>query len=156
MNDITVRPARPEDVRPALALALRVFIEFEAPVYAPEAVDNFKADCIENESYIGNDISGRHAMFVAYDSSKLVGMVCEKDSNHISILMVDGAYHRQGIATALMDAIIGAMAPARITVNSSPYALPFYSGYGFAPTGAEQKLNGFLFTPMSYERGITP
>ena len=39
-----IRQAYPNDIRPALGLTYRVFMEFEAPDYEPEAVWNFKAD----------------------------------------------------------------------------------------------------------------
>ena len=48
---ITYRRATPEDVRPALDLALKVFIEFETPGYEPIAIVNFKKDCIDNQFY---------------------------------------------------------------------------------------------------------
>jgi len=35
-----------------------------------------------------------------------------------------------------------------ITLNSSPYGLPFYQAIGFVPTEAEKTVNGIRFTPM--------
>ena len=37
-----------------------------------------------------------------------------------------------------------------VTLNSSPYGLPFYEALGFVPTGKEQTVNGIRFTPMKY------
>ena len=37
-----------------------------------------------------------------------------------------------------------------ITLNSSPYGLPFYQALGFLPTDQEQIVNGIRFTPMEY------
>ena len=105
---ITYRRATPEDVRPALDLALKVFIEFETPGYEPIAIVNFKKDCIDNQFYTDSLISGDNAMFVALADGKIVGMVAERNG-HIWLLFVDGAFHRQGIATALMRDIVCAL-----------------------------------------------
>lgn len=148
-----IKKAAPGDVLPALNLALRVFIEFEAPVYHQGAVDRLKADCIENKEYIENYVSDRHLMYIAVDGDKIVGIVNERGNGRISMLFVDGAYHRQGIATALMERIICELKLCgidRITLHSSPYGIPFYKNFGFTATGAEQKIDSFIITPMEY------
>lgn len=43
-----------------------------------------------------------------------------------------------------------ALAPEALTLNSSPYGLPFYLAIGFVPTGDEQEINGIRSTPMKY------
>jgi ribosomal protein S18 acetylase RimI-like enzyme len=88
---------------------------------------------------------------VAIAGERIVGMVCERDGCHIRKLYVDGAWHRRGIATKLMDAMMQGMDTPKITLNSSRYALPFYEKYGFTPTDEEQNKDGFVFTPMVYE-----
>ncbi len=45
---ITYRKATADDIRPALDLALKVFMEFEAAEYEPEATLRFKADVVYN------------------------------------------------------------------------------------------------------------
>jgi len=150
-----IRQATSDDVHPALDLALRVFIEFEAPVYEQGAVARFKADCEENKEYIEHYKSGRHLMFMAVDGDKTIGIVNERGNGHISMLFVDGKYHRQGIATALMERMVCELKLRginKVTVNSSPYGLPFYTNFGFTPAGEVQKINGFIFTPMAYDR----
>lgn len=94
---ITYRKATADDVRPALDLALKVFMEFEAAEYEPEATVNFRKDCIENETYIAKLLLGENLMFVALDSERIVGMVAERDNGEILLLFVDGNYHRQGV-----------------------------------------------------------
>ena len=37
-----------------------------------------------------------------------------------------------------------------LTLNSSPYGLPFYLRLGFFPLSEEQEINGIRFTPMKY------
>lgn len=37
-----------------------------------------------------------------------------------------------------------------LTLNSSPYGLPFYLAIGFIPVAEEQEMGGIRFTPMKY------
>jgi GNAT superfamily N-acetyltransferase len=137
----TIRGALPEDVRPALDLALNVFTEYEMPDYAPEALENFKR---------GMDV-GR--MCVALDGEKIIGLVNERKNGHVSMLFVDGRYHRRGIATVLMNEMVSALKSEgikRITLNASPYGMAFYEHFGFRPTDSVQHADGFVFTPMEY------
>ncbi|MDD2362938.1 MAG: GNAT family N-acetyltransferase [Oscillospiraceae bacterium] len=151
---ITYRKATADDIRPALDLALRVFMEYEAPDYEPEAAVNFKKDCIKNEAYINRLLSGNNLMFVALDNNKIIGMVAERDNGEILMLFVDGYYHRQGIATALISDMICTLklqGYERITLDSSPYALPFYLKYGFLQTGDVKNNFGCIVIPMAYQ-----
>lgn len=148
-----IRQATPDDVRPAFELALCVFNEFEAPTYEPIAIDKFKSDCIENQNYINNYLSGNHLMYVALENEKIIGMINERGNGRISMLFVDGEYQRQGIAKSLMERMVCELKLRginKITLQSSPYAVPFYKNFGFIQTSVEQKLNGFIITPMEY------
>jgi GNAT superfamily N-acetyltransferase len=149
-----IRKATPGDVRPALELAYKVFLEFEAAEYEPEATPRFENDIVYNETAINNWISGVNSMYVACDGDRIVGVIGEKWNNgHINIVFVDGQYHRNGIATDLMNHMICDLKLRgfnKITLFSSPYGLPFYLNYGFKQTDVEQRSEGFIFTPMEY------
>ena len=151
----TIRQAAPDDVRPALDLALRVFMKYEAPEYGAEATARFKADIVYNEDFIRNWQNGTNLMYAALDGDNIVGVIGEKWNNgHINLLFVDGKYHRRGIATALTDAMASGLKSrghGKLTVFSSPYGLPFYLNYGFTPTDEKQRKDGFIFTPMAYD-----
>ena len=41
-----------------------------------------------------------------------------------------------------------------ITLNSSPYGVPFYRAIGFVPTDEEKTVNGIRFTPMEYKAEV--
>jgi GNAT superfamily N-acetyltransferase len=131
-----------EEAKQALDLALRVFIEYEMPEYEPEALENFKlALKIDNA-------------FVATKNGKVIGMINERSGGHVSMLFVDGDYHRNGIATALMNHIVDDLKSKeiiQITVNSSPFGVPFYERYGFTATDETQHKDGFIYLPMNYE-----
>jgi ribosomal protein S18 acetylase RimI-like enzyme len=148
-----IRRALPSDINSALDLALRVFIEFEMPDYEPQALTKFKRDCIDNVEYRERVRSGSNFMFVTYNNDKIIGMICERGNGHISMLFIDENYHRKGIATALMKEMITALKSQgfeKITLNSSPYGIPFYEHFGFTSTDELQHKDGFIFMPMLY------
>ena len=151
MNGIAIRPARPGDVRPALALAWRVFMLHSAPLYKRRAVRHFRRTCKDREAVRAYK-AGKAPMFVAWDGERLVGMAAAswRRAGRISLLYVDPYYHRRGIATRLMDTLIAAMGAPKITLGSSAHGVPFYLKYGFVPTDAEQHKYGAIWTPMEY------
>ncbi len=54
----TIRRIKSEEVEEALALALEVFMQFEAPDYKPEGVETFKRDIVENKDYVRHSKNG--------------------------------------------------------------------------------------------------
>jgi GNAT superfamily N-acetyltransferase len=140
MNFVIKRPETYQ-IAEALKLAMIVFTEFEMPDYEDEAFANFTLGM------------GSENMFVACDGETVVGMINEKGGGHVSMLFVDKKYHRKGIATALLNAIIDDLKSRGIfavTLNSSPYGIPFYEHFGFTATSQMQHKDGFLYLPMEY------
>ena len=149
-----IRQVTAEDIRPAFDLLSRVFMEYEAPGYDIEAIEWFQKDLTYKQTQADIWLSGSRLMFVALDNDNLIGMIDAKENGHIQHMGVDGDYHRQGIGTELMNHAVCALKLRgldKLTLDSSPYGLPFYLNYGFLPAGTEQKKDGFVFTPMVYE-----
>jgi len=138
MNGVTIRPALPEEISPALELAQRICQEYIRP--GPNTAGAYQPE--------------RETMFIALVGERIVGMASQADGRHIRKLYVDGAWHRRGIATGLLDAILQTMESTRVTVNASAYAMPFYLRYGFTQAGEAQDHGaGFITTPMAYDKG---
>ncbi len=135
----------------ALALVWKVFLEFEAPDYSDEGIQEFKR-------FIGYDSidqmlsEGQYQMWTASHNDQIVGVLAARPACHISLLFVDRYYQRKGIARAMLEEMIkhymGNSTCVEITVNSSPYATEAYHRLGFADTATEQCENGIRFTPM--------
>ena len=143
-------PGRLEE---ALALVWRVFLAFEAPGYCEAGVEEFRR-YIAPEDMRRRLAEGSLRMWVCRDGDAVAGVLAARPGSpvHISLLFVDGQYHRQGIARALLERM-AAIYRARgergeITVNSSPYAVEAYRRLGFADTGPERTVNGIRFVPM--------
>ena len=146
MNDpakVAVRTLVEGETEEALALAWKVFQVYEAPVYTADGTEEFRRS-LKDETFLAGI-----RWYGAFDGERLVGMVgIRPDRCHICLFFVDGQYHRRGIGTRLFQRIREDFPDRTITLNSSPYALPFYKHLGFTATDGEQIVNGLRFTPM--------
>ncbi len=148
IGGFTVRPLKQDEIPAALALAWRVYTEYETPDYAPEGTEEFRK-CLHDEEYL-------HGMqyYGAFDGKKLIGEIAVRpDKRHICFFFVDGGYHRLGVGTRMFQYLLEDYPHSTITLNSSPYGRPFYKTIGFVPTEEEQTVNGIRFTPMVFEPG---
>ncbi len=136
----------------AIKLILEVFMEFEAPEYSDEGIKTFTV-------YVTSDetrqilLNGTNIFFGCYHKKQLIGVVAFRNDSHISLLFVDKNYHRKGIATRLMKKavkITKKKGVSEITLNSSPYAVPFYHRFGFVDTDTQLLTDGIKYTPMKY------
>lgn len=143
--DITIRDLSNNEVAIALELTWDVFMEFEAPDYSQEGINEFRC-FLDNRNGIE-----KLRFFGAFNRDKLVGTLAMRQ-NHISLLFVRKEFHRQGIAKKLFRHMLSQITSNEITVNSSPYALEVYGKLGFTATNTEQVTNGIRYTPMLHTR----
>ena len=151
-----IRRLTAQDLPAALALAWDTFLRFEAPDYGPEGVEAFRRTLIENEEFLEKCRSGENRMWGAFDGDLLIGLNGMRGESHICLVFTHHAYHRKGIATALFHRVLQDIRREnpglkRITLNSSPYGLPFYLRMGLYPTEQEKTIDGIRFTPMAYD-----
>ncbi|HZK39692.1 MAG TPA: GNAT family N-acetyltransferase [Clostridia bacterium] len=151
------RKAMPKDVRPALDLALKVFMEFDAPDYGTEHTKRMQLSIEDRINNFDDYLLDERLMFVALDNKKIVGMIetygKSYQKNRVALMFVDSNYQRQGIATELINRTICELKMSgydKIMLNSSPNGLPFYTHYGFIPAVTEKNINTPWKTPMGY------
>lgn len=138
-----IRELRKEEIGEALDLVLRVFQAYEAPDYTEEGVETFYQS-VHEEGYLA-----QLRWYGAFAPEGLVGVLATRSGGaHIALFFVEGKRHRQGIGKRLFQAAEADNRSERMTVNSSPYAVPVYHRLGFRDTDAEQVVNGLRFTPM--------
>ena len=133
-----------------LELVRNVFMEYEAPDYTDEGIEEFLrfldpdeiTDMLEEE---------KMKIWICEYKDKIVGMIAGR-KDHINLLFVSGEHHRKGIARQLLNTMIDHYKPSAITVNSSPYALEAYKRLGFTETAPEKTENGIRFIPMKRGR----
>lgn len=152
----SIRKITCDEVEEALALALEVFMQFEAPDYKPEGVTTFKRDIIENKEFINDCRQEICPIYAAFDGDRIVGIIgMRSNRTHINLVFTKKEYHHQGIATAIFnflleDVLCENPSLTEITLNSSPYGKGFYLHIGFIPLSEEKETDGIRFTPMKY------
>ena len=130
VTSFTIRRLSEDERQTALDLAWAVFSEYESPDYPAEGTEEFRK-CLHDEGYL----SGLH-YYGTFDGEKLIG--------------------ESGIGTRMFRRLLDDYPNETITLNSSPYGLPFYKVIGFVPTDEEKTVNGIRFTPMKYEGRQVP
>ena len=146
VTPFSIRRLSQDERQTALDLAWAVFSEYESPDYSAEGTEEFRK-CLHDEGYL----SGLH-YYGTFDGEKLIGEIAIRpDRKHICFFFGDGRYHRRGIGTRMFRRLLEDYPNETITLNSSPYGLPFYKAIGFVPTDEEKTVNGIRFTPMKYE-----
>jgi Acetyltransferases len=153
LKDYTFKKLPLSNLEKAIVLIWEVFLEFEAPDYDKNGVEEFKKFITYNslsEKMKNHELS----FFSCYDDGKIVGIIGYNRSGHIHLLFVDKHYHKQGIAKTLFHELLNQVnelnSQKEITVNSSPYAHEIYQRMGFVDTDKEQMINGIRFYPMKY------
>lgn len=135
----------------AMELAWKTFLEFEGDVYPPEGIRSFE-DFVTDSALKRMFIMGAYQVMAAYHDNKMIGMISLRSETHISLLFVDGSYHRRGIGRALVSKLSSyvkdEIGKSRITVNASPYGVSFYHRLGFRDIEPEKQQDGIIFTPM--------
>ncbi len=132
-----------EEMKEALELVWKVFLEFEAPDYTEEGIALFKSS-IDDREWIN-----KRVFYGAYDEyNNLLGVIATFNTNHISLFFVDGKHHKLGIGRKLYDLVESLNKDEYFTVNSSPYAHNIYKHIGFIDTDVEQNVCGLRFFPM--------
>ena len=135
-------------VKEALRLVLRVFLEYDAPLFSPEGKETFRAYVYSG--VIERSLSeGLAHMAAAFDGDMIAGVMASDIYGHIMIAFVDGDYQHCGTGRALFEGIKMLVDADAFTVNAAPPGYPFYKALGFVPDGAERTVDGLVFTPMT-------
>ncbi len=141
-----IRRAQENELRPAMDLCWRVFLEFEAPAYPWEGLIAFYSYISDTEKLKGLTI------YTAWEENRLLGVLAA-DGSHIALFFVDSVFHRRGIGRQLFRQYLAESGERHVTVHSAPYAEEIYRRLGFSPTATEQLApDGIRYIPMAWER----
>ena len=152
MSDIRCRLMTSDDVETASKVVLTSFEEYIAPEYTPVGVEAFRkyaaAEALRERAGEG------HFVIVATITNSVVGMIEFRHSDHVALLFVDKAFHRQGVARVLLEHGLTEARKRepnveRVTVNSTRFGVRAYEKLGFLRTGPERSVNGIVFIPMA-------
>ncbi len=146
-----IRWAKPDEWEPAMEMIWKTFLKFEAADYSEEGVQNF-LDFITDQRLRRSFLQGNYQMMVALDQGRIIGAASVRNRNHLSLLFVDEAYHRQGVGRRLMDTFCDYLKDEEgeryMSLAAAPYAVDFYRKIGFCAVGPEREVGGIRVTSM--------
>lgn len=156
MDNVMVKPyeirwARESEWAPAMKMIWRTFLEYDGKDYTEEGIRNFFDFITDNELYTAF-LRGEYQMMVALVEGRVIGAGSIRNRNHLSLLFVDGAYHRMGIGKAILirlfDYLEREMGERYMSLKAAPYAVDFYRKLGFRTVKPEEEISGIRVTTM--------
>ena len=144
----TTRVLDDSDFEEASRMMFRTFYRHVLPTYTEEGVEFFR-DATSALSLSMNTYDKSIVVYGCFDGDKLCGVIARKGKNHILLYFADERYVGRGVGRILFQRFLRTVDPEKpITVNSTDYAVPIYSHYGFVPTGKRRIEGGVTYTPM--------
>ncbi|SDK37865.1 Acetyltransferase, GNAT family [Ferrimonas sediminum] len=132
-TELRIRPYQPGDARALTDLFYDTIHSVGLLHYTPEQVAAWAPLPKEYERW-AQRLSQWPAWVALLDEVR-VGFITLTDSGHIDLAYTHHAYQRQGIATALYEHLLRAVAEQplnTLTVDASRFARPFFENRGFA------------------------
>ena len=148
---MTIREYRSSDLREIVELYYDTVHTVNAGDYTPEQL-NAWADGRVDLAEWGRSLL-EHIAFVAEDGGGIVGFGDMDPSGYLDRLYVHKDHQRQGVATALCDALEGAVKAERIVTHASITARPFFEKRGYQTLWEQQELrHGTALTNYRMEK----
>ena len=146
-----IRWARENEWAPAMKMIWRTFLEYDGKDYTEEGIRNFFEFITDGDLY-ESFLKGRYQLMVALVDGKVIGAGSIRSRNHLSLLFVDGAYHRRGVGSAIMyrlcDYLQREAGERYMSLKAAPYAVDFYKKLGFTTVRPEEEYSGIRVTSM--------
>ncbi len=141
MDVRTASPTDADNISALIKSVARFFTLHPQGVGAEEFLRSIEPDAIRG--YIA---APNFMYWAAFENDSLAGVVAVRDASHLYHLFVGEAFQRRGLARQLWEhARNTAMAAGnhdRMTVNSTPFAVPVYERFGFTTTGPRVETKG--------------
>jgi len=148
---LQIRPALLDEWETAMALAWRTFQKHVAYEYTPEGIRNFE-DFVTDQTLKRMFVVGQYRLFCAFYDKDMIGMISLRNQTHISLLFVEGKFHKQGVGARLVQYLAHylkeELGEGGMTVDAAPNAEVFYYKMGFVDTRPREAKGGITYTPM--------
>lgn len=146
-----VRWARRDEWAPAMKMVWRTFMEYEGKDFTEEGIQRF-FDFITDDDLYASFLKGEYRLMVALDGDCIIGAGTIRDRNILSLLFVEGAYHRRGVGSAILERLCEYLRTEEgerfMALQAAPYAVNFYRKQGFRAIRPEMAFSGIRVTPM--------
>ena len=141
-----IRPAISDDIPEIHTLVIELSVYFLAP--GDLRLPDWFAQTLTNKAFEERFIDDEYDSFVCQRDNRIVGYGSIRQTGRLFHLFVAEQYHRQGIATALWQAMKNSVVTDHYTVNASLCAVPIYERFGFRKTEDVQRRRELTYQPM--------
>ena len=136
------------------SVVIEVYDEFVAPDYSEEGNRHFYS--FMTEDAVKQRLAGGALTLIARADGRAAGVCAFRDGTHLSTFFVRKQYQGRGIGRMMFAYSLRKLKAEypeaeRITVFSSPFAVPVYKRLGFIQTGESEEKNGIISYPMDYK-----
>jgi ribosomal protein S18 acetylase RimI-like enzyme len=141
-----------DDEAEAVSLMIhRTFEQFIADTYTARGIKHFLRNT--SKQAMLRRKRKHQLIIVAETGDTISGVAAVRKGNHLTLLFVAPEFQRKGIGILLFQDALNRMKAAlpdirTVTVNSSQYALPFYTKLGFTVKRSAYLHKGMKITPM--------
>lgn len=149
-----LRRYRSADCEELSALFYQTVHAVNAKDYSPQQLDAWASGSVDLSAWDRSFLE--HTTFVAEEDGQIVGFGDIDRTGYLDRLFVHKEYQRQGIATALCDALEAAVQARTITTHASITARPFFERCGYRLVKEQEVIrNGVALTNyvMQKQRG---
>ena len=151
-----IRPYRNEDAAETLAVFRRAVHGTASRDYSPEQLAVWAPDDTDPEAWAARRAAA--STFVAVEDDRVVGFADLLGEGHVDMTFVDPDFGGRGVATALLEAVVG-LARERgvrgLTVHASLTARPFFERRGFVMEREQQvERSGVVLTNFAMSRDL--
>lgn len=151
---MNIRPASLQDASAISKLILSVAHYFTLNSDGTGAEGFLKT--ISKEAIEGYIDDSNFRYLAGFVDENLAGVVAIRDNKHLYHLFVSPKFQRRGFARELwstaMEEAIQLGSRGEFTVNSTPFAAPVYTSFGFEVVGQRVETKGIAFIPMKLSR----
>lgn len=139
------------DLDELLALFYETVHTVNARDYTPTQLDAW-APCTPDRARWARTLQG-HTSLVAVEKGQIIGFGDMDDTGYLDRLYVHKDHQRQGVATALCDALEAAVTAPVFTTHASRTAVPFFARQGYRMLFARQvECRGVTMTNFAMEK----
>lgn len=146
-----IRWARESEWACAMKMIWRTFLEFDGKDYTEEGIRNFFEFITDDDLYVAF-LKGEYQLMVALFQGNIIGAGSIRNRNHLSLLFVEGAYHRMGVGSSILirlcDYLQREAGERYMSLKAAPYAVDFYKKQGFHTVRPEEERAGIRVTEM--------
>jgi len=149
--DYVIRWAKREEWDATMDMVWKTFLKYDGGDCSQEGIQSFR-NFITDERLKQAFLEGKYQLLLALYGERVIGAGSLRAINHLSLLFVDGEWHRKGVGRALVETLCdylkNELGERYVSLQASPFAVGFYKKLGFTQIKTQSDTPGVPVVPM--------